>query len=738
MYRFVLTHNSNSYDIPANEEPLGWEECAFTLARDNDWHGFFVDYSIDLKFICGSKDFIWQAWQDDGYNALVAIDIYRWSGDSECADVPNVWVLEYEGKINILSIALDYSTNTLTANIEPTGAAMQLLNARDTAVDLFTTTDTEGSAITVPATAPFALTIDGRPLLFRANYSEESGATYSIGTVYQGLRSILQIVTTLDYSDIPGTATYPQLHYTTLDGNNYPFTQWQPFLVVQNLGDYEICAKIRIHIKINYENIAYDNIEYAARFGYVKYNGVLADVATIPAEFVELQNYIIDIFESQEVLCGADPPTLDYNFVVDFNQVFTDVEPGTLFYFGILQALEDVPLGGSATCYRLEYTDDSYISVRYISEFEATETKAFYADDAFTIVARAITGNTVDTTTDALTRTMGDIRAFTAIASGLSLRGFSESATPGSSPSCWGGDDNSVVVKRAKCAVSLTQLFTQLNAILHIGMGIEYSGSIPYLRVEGREYFYNTNNVVLTIANLQKFEAKYKRSIDQSRIFKNLKIGYSKYLDDTSLNGQDEINTYREYTTNAKEANANVDVVSEFIASEYLIEQTRRVGSAIDSGNYDDDVFVFALDTEDETVLEYKVDTATAVNLLLPANKFNYRFSPYYLARNSYGYLGMPLYYTNGIGNVLAEFKTIGEAAVHGESNNLINISSIYIGKEIVEFEYPINWQQYNAIKADPYSLIYLADDDEYFFIISIEFKPNNHSRFKLLKYNNN
>lgn len=744
MYRFTLIHNSNRLVIPEDQEPIGWEDTKFTLKRDENWHGFLVDYSVDLKFCCEAIDFIWNAWLVDSVNAEIKINIERYAGDSTCESVPNTWQLVYEGKINITSIVRDYGENVLAANIEPSGSVMRLLNGQETPIDLFTTIDTEGNGIAVPSTAPFNLFVQGRPLVYRSTWNESQDATYSTPQQVTGGRNILQFFGNLDYSDLAQSQPVPMNLVTSNTSPDwFMYNLWQPLLTTQVTGDYELCLSIDATVYLNHTAYVDDSV-FSADFGI--YEGEPWGIANTPIPphlnslgWQSLATHSAILTAGQQTNCGDIPATDSFNIIVNFNYTYTNVAAGLCFYLGILNSWSDYVFGGNQTCFTIKFNSNSFVSIKLVDTVDGTYHKSFYPDDAFNIVAQSISG--LNIASDTFTRDESDCYAYTALTSGMSLRGFEQDTQITGTPDCWNQENTAAIVRKATCNTTLAKLFSNLDAVFCLGMGIEYSGGTPYLRIERREYFYDTTNVILTISELDKYNAKYSRSIAQDRLYKNIKIGYDKYLDDTSLNGADETNTYREYTTNAREVNGSMDIVCEYISSEYLAEQTRRAGAATDNTQYDEDIFIFALSTDDAVTLAYECDSLTSENVLLPAEKFNARLTPYYMARRHAAYLDSIINYRAGAGNVLAKFEVSGfglcEIAndYHRENDDITTVLiAPYLGKEIVEFNYPISWGEYNAIKANPYGLIFLSDDNEYWFIREIQFIPNKESKFTLIK----
>ena len=298
---------------------------------------------------------------------------------------------------------------------------------------------------------------------------------------------------------------------------------------------------------------------------------------------------------------------------------------------------------------------------------------------------------------------------------------------------------------RPPVKLSFKDLFESLNAIDNIGWGFseekdEYENDILYLRIERWQWFYKDYEI-MRINNPNNV----KRTIQADKVYTGLKIGYEKYLDEQEINAIDTFHTNREYYTGLKSIDNKLEKICKFIADPYAIEVTRRQQFNKDTSNwkYDEDTFIVTLnfpfyiagqyspflidvgitDTEDDN------NTATVIS---PGTMYNMRISPQRNAirwaerffevtsnRNS-------LDYTAGTGNVTAKGKPIIanfpagaiyylEDSASGESiSERENISrkAPILKPEILSFDYPISFEQYAAILANPYGKI-IVDGEE-------------------------
>lgn len=139
--------------------------------------------------------------------------------------------------------------------------------------------------------------------------------------------------------------------------------------------------------------------------------------------------------------------------------------------------------------------------------------------------------------------------------------------------------------------VSFKDLFQSLNAMDNIGWGFETENGQICVRVERWSFFYN-HNLLLSISNVEK-----SRSLSDDSIFTRLSIGYDKYGEIDDDNTIDTFLTKRDYTTNIKSVDNELNCVSKFVSDPYAIEFTRRkaLEKTTEDWTYDKNIFVFAL-----------------------------------------------------------------------------------------------------------------------------------------------
>lgn len=184
--------------------------------------------------------------------------------------------------------------------------------------------------------------------------------------------------------------------------------------------------------------------------------------------------------------------------------------------------------------------------------------------------------------------------------------------------------------------LSFNQWWKGINPVLCLGLGYEIINSLPVIRVEQMEHFYDASSVSVNISNVQQIS----RSYDQEVIFKTVKVGYSQWQSE-DISGIDDAQTKHTYATRLQKSGTDLTIESEFIAASLAIETTRRT-TKIKSADYkfDNNTFLIAInpipvDVSPETspdVNDYTPELdenfTSITNLLNSDTRYNSRITP--------------------------------------------------------------------------------------------------------------
>ncbi len=398
------------------------------------------------------------------------------------------------------------------------------------------------------------------------------------------------------------------------------------------------------------------------------------------------------------------------------------------------------------------FTDDTELKAVVTHKFKNTRTKAFMVHEALSRCVEAITSNEMKVYSEYYGRTdsepfaqpadgCGSLRMIT---TGLHVRQFPSHLDVAKAP-----------YNKARMAVSFDKLFEALNAIDCLGYGIEVDptdSEKKVIRVEPAEHFYNVNEISMYCDNVSQL----KRSVITEFYLSKISAGYTKWQAETTM-GLDEFNTSREFRSSLKTIKRSLDKKCEFIASGYTLEVVRHDEFANDStkdNSFDNDTFIVCLRRGAEIEVERGqdcLDTAGTFNVIDPESVYNARISP---SRNLIRWLKIanisyfPLWnssdaswkFAKGEGNYNVEMEIIN-GCTYGAGliieNSSISYSAVsptayakpFLKPDLVEYEYPCSWRDYNKLKNSPYKAIAFREFDsrpwEYGLIDEIEYKPH-------------
>ncbi len=285
-------------------------------------------------------------------------------------------------------------------------------------------------------------------------------------------------------------------------------------------------------------------------------------------------NIISDLIPLTDV--GGDG-VFSYEKEVDY----FDFEPGQYMfvYFGVL-AEYGIHRGVS-----MFINPGASIKLTISSKCANTPTAAYLINEAMSRCVESYTNGAIQTYSDyfgrknaqpvaSLTDGCGSLEAIT---NGLRLRG------------CTMPDGSAI----PKYFTTLREIFTALDAIHNIGMGMETDpnrvGKLR-LRVEPFEWFWQLS-VLLTCKDIMS----YTRELSTNLLPSTFRCGYQQH-ETWNNNGLYDMFGNRTYRTPLNHLTNELDKTCKWMASDYAIEFTRRqFGIATSDSRYDDKTFVLCL-----------------------------------------------------------------------------------------------------------------------------------------------
>ena len=541
-----------------DDEPIKWADVQIIGKRDPDWHGFNYEYTdgdVLLEFDClTGKDFIDEIYEEQGVDGLILLQFGRIVGLSE--------IVEYEGKLNLATFKrLKFR---IACSVEKNGIHDLVKSRWSTKVDLFSSNTLDGDAIT-PA-QPLDLELHSKRLVNNFNKKTSLEGTTS-GTPF-----LVKNLHDLYYTFNTQAGDSDDSNIDATPGTELGVSQLDPTAFSKYVFDLNAGGSFTFNITLNYifnVKLIRKAISTEPRIGDWTHNHFL---------------HIIDKNGTTRVKKSFTPAFSGYRngqFLVtpggysvstSLTNYQIELEEGDKVYIYAHFNFDGFNAGWKG----LEsYIQTSGTSFDIVAETltPTSPTKALLIHEALESTLKIATGDENTLHSDFLGREdlgypLDGCGSANMVTNGFQLRRFD---TANRSPQ-----------------ISLKDILTSLNALYCIGMGYEGSS----MRVEQREYFYNDSEI-LFIPEVSDFEETAATDL----IFNNLKIGYSKYLDE-GIRLLDEFNTEHEYLSPVRRHENQFSQLSTLIGSGYAIETTRRAqfsDTQKDSTKYDDDNFILAV-----------------------------------------------------------------------------------------------------------------------------------------------
>ena len=297
--------------------------------------------------------------------------------------------------------------------------------------------------------------------------------------------------------------------------------------------------------------------------------------------------------------------------------------------------------------------------------------------------------------------------------------------------------------------LSFKKAIQSLNVLDCIGWGFSKENGEWLVRVERWDWFYQ--NIVMLEINEPN---EIKRRVTNDNIFNEIVIGYKKYETSSEYNSIDSVFGERVFTSSLKAVSNKKQLLCEFVADNYAIEETRRARNdknETEQTTYDEQIFVFELacivdwhsmeEIEEGTppeIINYEVtnNAESASGVARKDEQLNVQLSPRRCAERWRSLLfathsTQPYTFTSGKINCDATFQCREYdypnqqsmfvvkhflkdfANEHSMSEKkAVEYSKTKFKSEILEFSYPITIAQFNAIRDFPYGIIRVNGED--------------------------
>jgi|GEM_PF-2326631 len=603
--RFRFTLDSDILGpLVLKNDPIGWDELGKTLTRSSATHGLLLDYSVQMGFIKEAKAYLELAYATLGIEADVRVLIEQ--------ENPNTWLYDeyYRGRIDFSDA--EFTSTEVRCNVENEDFSQRFLNRDDVPIDLWGNTTVSGAASRQET--PLTVELHSRAVVKRHDVSNPANLPPVISeglffdddsrsqTRYFGFAK----VTTDELGLAAGSPVLTSGDATTAvpiyqaKGQEELTIEFALTDTIQTLmGPGGRTIDIKYHFRINGDpstatvlatdsfTTAIDGNRYSHQFA-------------IPPTTIQATLNENDAVYLYAELYYHNPDT----GIVTFNTtVYATLEQGSYLRITAVTQTAPTPCNGLLVYEALDRlstaladTPDAFRS----TYFGRTDTRIPYDEDG--------------------------PGALALVAGGFQLRGF---PTPfDASPTAPAPDS------RKSLFASWRELYDSLAAIHGLGYGIErlQPTGKSVVRVEPMAYFYPAQ-VVLDLTGLGPLDATAK--VNAERHYNTVEVGYETW-EPEGVNGLDEFNTKRQWTTPLTRIKNALTAVSRYITSGLRLELVRRQRyseTSTTDGATDNNNFLIALLRKDGGGFETERNQrfARLDGMLSPETVYNAIWSP---ARN--------------------------------------------------------------------------------------------------------
>lgn len=741
IWKFYIEDGSYSQtEIP---NPVGWADAVFKFRRDRDLHGVFFDYSVPLKFHGTGYDMIKAAYDADGVEAYLRMII-----DVQC-EPTDAFEEFYTAKLNFSKIQFLESDVCFVEMVLEDDSCLSMFNNRqDQEIELQSLETLDGQTMEAYDKIAYEISLPSKTILKTDEWlyqdatsgDQQTATRTDTGIGFIEFEPYIWLKTSDIFNEINGIYE----DHVAGESDSVTDVTATPLWIAQGIpGDPSPDWVFNIRQKANIQITGFLTNLVLSGCGGVddKFDNVVITLQMIRYRPSDLSSSVHTIDTDTFASCQE-------SFNEDFDYVFSGAFPSALLTGDEVSLYWRVQVSGTYNIFvplnptefqanfTITDTVDSFFEVTLETNYSATDAKISLINESFARIVESITNKCLTVKSDYFGRT--DSQPYVSADDGC---GSLEAITSGA------------LIRRmtdASHKISFKKLFDGLNAIHNIGVGIETDtdrSGYDRIRIERAEYFYNDTFIM----NCDKVP-DIKRTVITDEHYSIYEFGYQKW-EAEEFNGLDEFNTTRKYRTSLTSIKNTLSKISSLIASGYAIEITRQQFLAPSKDwRYDNDDFIICLKRfgygDDMIVEQGNIDTPA--NLIDPDTVYNFRISP---NRNALRHLQKvlasyvdpaiagSLFFMSGTGNTsaegLLEDGCVYETGVLSEQEPEINVATlsddnnglpIYV-LQLWEFEYPLTFAEYQAIRANPMGVISVRygqqEDFHDCYIRQIEYKPN-------------
>lgn len=737
LFKFtIIDYTTNpSGDTYTIDEPVGWDGVEFELAR-LDTHGFVNRINIDgitFEFHDIAKDVLIAAYDNYGVEAKVELKI-EWKGKpSDSYSQIYLGLFKFSTYKKICGFKCK-----VTCGVSQAGSYYLFHNRKSQPIDLSSLSSFDGSIgflpytwlnkeVTIPAKLlQLENNLEGTIGSFGANLGTLTCDIIGVDTfnvfINYGFDTInviqlndqLTVSSIIMYDNAAITPTNNLLQeYLTQGGS--PFYQRNG--ENENIlctNTYEIYLNYDVEVIFTSNTIQTFNVSQVSMYAWI----------------LRLDGSI-DMFYTgtpQSVPSGSS--TFNLTFVDNILIGGLDIKIGEQLFMGTIcidvQGDSCAPVSCDLSISSITNLFEYRLTVQ--SACENTNAKVSLINEVFARQVESYTSNEMTIYSDYFGRT--DAQPYTSAADGC---GSLEALSKGLQIRGALNNDNT----EYSLVASFDDIFKNLDAIHNIGYGEEpdivKTGAYKWIRIEPYEYFYQSD--ILLEAD---YPNEVELAVDAENIYQGVAIGYNSWATEEEGGLQDLFAT-RMYSTLLTRASNTLSILSDFVASDFALEVSRRMfGSSKKDFRYDDNVFIICMarDGVDIVVEQGQTEVAPATPLIdsssyiySPETQKNSRITP---IRNLMRHVKRIIRYLKpsivwgltfkeGKANYVAGIKhndnpcivegTLLPMLYENDSlavNSFENTADGYpiLSSDNATFEYPLNCAEWSDILANPYGKV--------------------------------
>lgn len=173
--------------------------------------------------------------------------------------------------------------------------------------------------------------------------------------------------------------------------------------------------------------------------------------------------------------------------------------------------------------------------------------------------------------------------------------------------------------------LSLEYLFSNFDVLYDLKL--DFEGNV--LRIE------HQNNTNKGVSFINSVPTNYREYADIDRLYSSIKVGFSTWQSESKLKGL-EHNSIRTYESNLSFGSRELNLVSDFITSGYIIEEQRRLQYDVNENQkehkFDENIFLIATENGSiESITNYN----PVANIILSGGVYNLKYTPLNVLQNN-------------------------------------------------------------------------------------------------------